>query len=102
MACIAIHPGDILADELAGLGVTAAELAHQLNLPPDRIRRLVSGRGAITGDIALRLAHWFGTTPRFWLNLQSAYDIKRAEQAAGKDIAALPVRPGRFAALQKT
>jgi addiction module HigA family antidote len=88
----AIHPGEILADELGEIAVTPTELARQLRVPPNRITQIVQGKRAITGDTALRLGHWFGTSAQFWLNLQSAYDIRVAEAAAGRDIARLPKR----------
>jgi len=89
----AIHPGEILADELAELAITPTELARQLQVPPNRILQIIHGRRAITGDTALRLGHWFGTNPQFWLNLQIAYDQRLAETHLGPRIAALPVRP---------
>jgi addiction module HigA family antidote len=89
----AIHPGEILADELAELAITPTELARQLQVPPNRILQIIHGRRAITGDTALRLGHWFGTSPQFWLNLQIAYDLRLAESRLGARIAALPVRP---------
>jgi len=88
----AIHPGEILADELAEIAVTPTELARQLRVPANRITQIVHGKRSITGDTALRLGHWFGTSAQFWLNLQSAYDIRVAAQAAGAEIARLPMR----------
>jgi addiction module HigA family antidote len=88
----AIHPGEILADELTEIGVTPAALAREIAVPPNRISQILRGRRNITGDTALRLGHWFGTSPRFWLNLQSSYDIRLAEEKAGEEIARLPVR----------
>ena len=88
-----IHPGEILAEELELLGVTATELARQLKVPANRITQIIQGKRAITGDTALRLAHWFGSTPEFWLNLQAQYEIRLAEKTAGKQIAKLPRRP---------
>ena len=88
----AIHPGEILADELAEIAVTPTELARQLRVPANRITQIVQGKRSITGDTALRLGHWFGTSAQFWLNLQSAYDIRTAAQAAGAEIARLPMR----------
>ena len=92
MARPAIHPGEILADELAELGVSPTELSRLINVPPNRVTQIIHGRRSITGDTALRLGHWFGNSPQFWLNLQSAYDIRVAEEKAGKEIARLPVR----------
>jgi addiction module HigA family antidote len=90
MAVTAIHPGEHLAEELAELKMSAAELARQLDVPTNRITEILNGRRAITGDTALRFAHFFGTTAEFWLNLQSLYEIRTAERKAGKSIKALP------------
>ena len=90
MARTAIHPGEHLAEELRALGMSAAELARQLGVPTNRITEILNGRRAITGDTALRLAHFFGTSAEFWLNLQSLYEIRLAEQRSGKAIRALP------------
>ena len=88
----AIHPGEILSDELNELGVTPTELSRQINVPPNRVTQIIHGRRGITGDTALRLGHWFGTSAQFWLNLQSAYDIRVAEERAGQEIKRLPTR----------
>ena len=88
----AIHPGEILADELAELGVTPTELSRQIAVPPNRITQIIHGKRSITGDTALRLGHWFKTSAQFWLNLQSAYDIRMAQRQAGAKIARLPTR----------
>jgi len=93
MARPAIHPGEILAEELGELSVTPTELARQLKVPANRMTQIVQGKRSITGDTALRLAHWFGTGAQFWLNLQSAYDIRIAAQYAGAEIKRLPTRP---------
>jgi addiction module HigA family antidote len=90
MAVIAIHPGEHLGEELNELGMSAAELARKLAVPTNRITQVLNGQRAITGDTALRLAHFFGTTAEFWLNLQSLYEIRLAEQKAGKSIKTLP------------
>jgi len=92
MARPPIHPGEILADELNELGVSASELSRQLNVPTNRITQIIKGQRGISGDTALRLGHWFGTSAQFWLNLQSSYDIRVAENAVGSEIAALPTR----------
>jgi len=89
----AIHPGEILADEIAELGVTATELARQLAVPPNRVTQIIQGKRAITGDTALRLGHWFRTSAQFWLNLQSAYDLRIAAKQIGGEIKRLPTRP---------
>jgi len=90
MPVIAIHPGEHLAEELDELGMSAAELARQLDVPTNRVTEILNGRRAITGDTALRLAHFFGTTAEFWLNLQSLYEIRLAQQKLGKSIDRLP------------
>ena len=90
MARIPIHPGDHLAEELRALEMSAAELARQLKVPTNRVTRILNGQRAITGDTALRLGHFFGTSPQFWLNLQMLYDLRIAEQRTGRTIKALP------------
>ena len=96
MARLAIHPGDQLAEELKALDMSAAELARQLRVPTNRVTGILNGQRAITGDTALRLGHFFGTSPEFWLNLQSLYDLRLAEQRAGKTIRSLPtLKPRR-------
>ena len=90
MTIPAIHPGEHLAEELRELQMSAAELARQLDVPTNRITEILNGRRAITGDTALRLAHFFGTTAEFWLNLQSLYEIRLAKRKSGKSIRALP------------
>lgn len=92
-----IHPGEHLAEELQTLNMSAAELGRRLNVPTNRITGILNGRRAITGDTALRLAHFFGTSAQFWLNLQTLYELRLAEQKAGCAIKALPAlkRPAR-------
>jgi addiction module HigA family antidote len=90
----AIHPGEILADELNELEITPTELSRQISVPPNRISQIIQGKRAITGDTSLRLGHWFQTSPQFWLNLQSAYDLRLAD-AIGREVAALPTKPAR-------
>jgi antitoxin HigA-1 len=89
-----VHPGEVLADELAELGITPSELARQLRVPHNRITQILRGKRAITGDTALRLGHWFGTSAAFWMNLQILYDLRLAEQQSGTEVAALPRRAG--------
>ena len=91
----AIHPGEILADELEELGVTPTELSRQIAVPPNRISQIIQGKRAITGDTALRLGHWFKTSPEFWLNLQTAYDLRVAAKEVGGAIERLPTRSGK-------
>ena len=86
----AIHPGEHLAEQLEELNMSAAELARQLGVPTNRITAIVNGQRAITGDSALRLGHFFGNSPQFWLNLQSNYELRLAQNKAGEMIHALP------------
>ena len=90
MAVTAIHPGEHLAQELKALDMSAAELARQLDVPTNRITQILNGTRAITGDTALRLAHFFGTSAEFWLNLQSLYELRLAQNKPGKSIKDLP------------
>src|ERR1700727_989417 len=86
----AIHPGEHLAEELKEMCMSAAEFSRQISVPTNRVTQILNGRRSITGDTALRLAHFFGTSAEFWLNLQNLYEIRLAEQRAGKSIRALP------------
>jgi addiction module HigA family antidote len=90
MTRTAIHPGEHLAEQLKELGMSAAELGRQLNVPTNRISGILNGQRAITGDSALRLAHFFGISPDFWLNLQKLYELRLAERKAGSAIRRLP------------
>jgi antitoxin HigA-1 len=90
MSIPAIHPGEQLAEELKELGMSAAELARQLDVPTNRITQILNAQRAISGDTALRLAHFFGTTAAFWLNLQTLYELRLAERESGKSIKSLP------------
>jgi addiction module HigA family antidote len=91
MPMAAIHPGRHLAEELKGPGMSASELARQPGMPTSRITEILNGKRAITGDIALRLAHFFGTSPEFWLNLQSLYELRMAQSKIGNLIKLLSV-----------
>jgi len=90
MSLTPIHPGEHLAEELHELRMSAAELARNLDVPTNRITAIRNGQRSITGDTALRLAHYFGTSPEFWLNLQSLYELRLARQKSGTAISALP------------
>jgi addiction module HigA family antidote len=90
MPQIAIHPGEHLAEELRELNMSAAALARQLKVPTNRITQILNGNRDVTADTALRLAHFFGTTAEFWVNLQSIHDLRIAQQAYGKTIQELP------------
>jgi addiction module HigA family antidote len=86
----AIHPGEHLAEQLEALKMSAAKLARQLKVPTNRITHILNGQRAITGDTALRLGHYFGTSAEFWLNLQKLYELRVAEHQVGNDIKGLP------------
>ncbi|MGC2527436.1 MAG: HigA family addiction module antitoxin [Candidatus Acidiferrum sp.] len=90
MPVTAIHPGEHLAEELEALEMSAAELARKLDVPTNRVRQILNGTRSITGDSALRLGHFFGTSAQFWLNLQSLYDLRLAQQKTGRAIKSLP------------
>jgi addiction module HigA family antidote len=90
MARSAIHPGEHLAEQLSELGMSAAELGRQLKVPTNRITGILNGQRAVTGDSALRLAHFFGTSAEFWLNLQKVYELRIAQHRAGATIRSLP------------
>ena len=90
MPITAIHPGEHLAEELEALDMSAAELARQLDVPTNRVTQILNGTRSVTGDTALRLAHFFGTSAQFWLNLQSLYDLRLAQKKTGKSINGLP------------
>ena len=85
-----IHPGEHLTEELNELGISAAELSRRLSVPTNRITQILNGRRSITGDTALRLGHFFGTSAQFWLNLQSLYELRLAERKSGHEIKSLP------------
>jgi addiction module HigA family antidote len=74
----AVHPGQVLAHKLQSVGVSPTELARQLHVPANRITQIIAGKRDITADSALRLAHWFGNTPEFWMNLQAQHDLQAA------------------------
>jgi len=81
-----IHPGELLRDELEEIGASLNELARALRVPMNRISALVNGKRSITADTAMRLARYFGTSPQYWLNLQSAYDLEIAAIKIGSKI----------------
>lgn len=85
-----IHPGEQLLEELEALSMSAAELARQIDVPPNRVSDILRGKRDISADTAMRLGHFFGTSAQFWLNLQAIYDLRIAEQRAGKAIKSLP------------
>jgi len=85
-----VHPGQVLKDELAELRTSATELSRQVGVPANRISQIIAGRRAITGDTALRLGHWFGVEPQFWMNLQTQFDLAMAEDEVREDLRSLP------------
>ena len=92
MARTPIHPGEILADELAETGLSAKKLADVIAVPPNRLYQVLAGKRNITADTALRLGRYFGTSADFWMNLQSAYELDLARQQLGKVIQRIPKR----------
>ena len=87
-----VHPGEVLAEELAELSVSVSALARALDVPQSRMAEIVSGKRSVTADSALRLAAYFGTSARLWLNLQAAYDLAMTEVEHGPHISSV-VRP---------
>jgi addiction module HigA family antidote len=88
----AIHPGEHLRDELEELGLSARAFARLLDIPVNRVTQILNGQRGVSADTALRLARYFGTSAEFWMNLQQIYELRLAEQDAGREIAAR-VRP---------
>lgn len=88
------HPGQVLAQRLETVGVSPTELARQLGVPANRVTQIINGKRGITGDSALRLAHWFGDDPLFWMNLQARHDLALVEAESGRTIKSLPTGPG--------
>jgi len=93
MIAAAHHPGGVLAQRLEAVGVSPTELARQLGVPANRVTQIINGKRGVTGDSALRFAHWFGDAPEFWMNLQSRYDLELAEAESGRAIRSLPTGP---------
>jgi addiction module HigA family antidote len=86
MARIPIHPGEILEEEFAEIGLSAAQLARILGVPTNRITQILAGKRGIRADTALRLGRWLGTGPEIWLNLQQQYEMRIAERTVGAEI----------------
>ena len=93
MARTPIHPGEILADELAEMEISAAQLARTLGVPQNRISQIISGKRAISADTALRLGRYFRMEADFWMNLQKIYELDVARQEIGMVIKHIPQRP---------
>ena len=87
-----IHPGEILADELEKIGLSAKKLADVIEVPPNRLYQLLARKRNVTADTALRLGQYFGMSADFWMNLQSAYELDLARQQVGKAIQRIPKR----------
>ena len=92
MARTPIHPGEILAEELTALHLSAAELARLIQVPANRISQIIAGKRNLTADTALRLGRYFGTTPDLWLNLQKTYELDLARATVGPVLERLPQR----------
>jgi addiction module HigA family antidote len=92
MARTPIHPGEILADELTELGVTASEAARILRVPANRLSLILRRKRAISADTALRLGHWLGTGPELWMNLQTIYDLDLARKGVARALRRIPCR----------
>jgi addiction module HigA family antidote len=92
MARTPIHPGEILSDELEEIGLSAKALADVIQVPPNRLYQILSGKRNVTADTALRLGQYFGMSSDFWMNLQSAYELDLARQQNGKSISRIPRR----------
>jgi addiction module HigA family antidote len=87
-----IHPGEILADELQEINLTAKKLADLIQVPPNRLYQILTGKRSMTADTALRLSQYFGMSADFWMNLQSAYELDVARRQNGKAIQRIPRR----------
>ena len=83
----AVHPGEILREELDALGLPATALADALGVPVNRVTMILHGQRGVSADTALRLARYFGTTPQLWMNLQKTWELRRAEIETGREIA---------------
>ena len=81
-----IHPGEFLAETLAELGISQAEFARAIGVSPMRISHVVKGTRPVTAELALLFGRALGQSPHYWLNLQTAYDLKRTEAAIGKQL----------------
>ena len=86
----AVHPGEILKDELEELGMAPTEFARQIDVPPNRVGQIIAGKRSVSADTALRFGHWFGVEAQFWLNLQTQFDLVVAEQRIGAAVQDLP------------
>ena len=81
-----VHPGEVLKDELSEIGMSANAFAQALHVPTNRVTAILKGTRSVTADTALRISQFFGTTPEFWLNLQTSYDLKLVRTSVGKKV----------------
>lgn len=88
----AVHPGKILKDELDELGISPTEFARQIDVPPNRVGQIISGKRSVTGDTALRLGHWFSVEPELWTNLQAQFELATVDREIGQTIRKLPTK----------
>ncbi len=86
----AIHPGEHVSEEIDAMGTSAEVFATQLGVTLERLTGLLDGQTILDAEMALRLSHFFGTSPQFWLNLQNLYDLRKAEERSGESIRLLP------------
>ena len=87
------HPGEVLADEMHELRMTASDVARTIRVPVNRVTQIIAGRRGVTADTALRLGQWLGTGPELWMNLQQLYDLDRTRLDIGEELARIPRRP---------
>ncbi|MCY4194704.1 MAG: HigA family addiction module antitoxin [bacterium] len=85
-----VHPGEVLKGELEKFGITPTKLARQIAVPANRVSQIIAGKRSVTGDTALRLGHWFGVEPEFWMNLQAQHDLAVASQETSEAVEDLP------------
>lgn len=86
----AVHPGEILKEELEELGMAPTEFARQIDVPSNRVGQIIAGKRSVSADTALRFGHWFGVEAQFWLNLQTQFDLAVAEENIGAELQDLP------------
>ena len=88
-----VHPGVVVAGELEELGVSKGEFAREIGVPANRVSQIIAGKRSVTSETALRLGHWFGVEPQFWMNLQTQFDLAVADREVGEEVGSLPVAP---------
>ena len=95
------HPGEILQGEPDVLNVSPSVFARKIDLPPNRIGQIIAGKRSITADSALRFGHWFRVDPRFWINLQSQFDLVAAHRRIGAVVRRFPTAPSRTSGMAR-